>query len=45
MSSPFPHPYFEWFGIDEAAVRRVLAEAMARGAEYADLYFQHRRNT
>ena len=40
-SSPHPHPYLAWFGIDETAIHRVLSEAMERGAEYADLYFQH----
>lgn len=35
------HPFTSWFGIDEARVRRVLAEATARGADFADLFFQH----
>ena len=42
---PSLHPYFEWFGVDTGAMRKVLAEAMGRGAEYADLYFEHARNT
>jgi TldD protein len=34
-----------WFGIDEARVRRVLEAAMSRGADFADVYFQHERAT
>ncbi len=38
--------YFQRFGIDENLVRKVLMEALARGGEYCDLYFQHTlRNT
>jgi len=36
------HPYFEWFGVDDALITRVLSSAMDRGADFADLYFQHR---
>ena len=32
-----------WFGVDEALLARVLGEAMDRGADFADLYFQHTR--
>ncbi len=32
-----------WFGVDEALLARVLGEAMDRGADFADLYFQHSR--
>jgi TldD protein len=32
-----------WFGVDEALCARVLAAALERGGDYADLYFQHRR--
>ncbi len=43
---PSPPPSFiEWFGVDDAVLHRVLSEAMGRGAEFADLYFQHARNT
>ncbi len=38
------NPFLEWFGIDEAAVSRVLAELTANGADFAELYFQHRRS-
>jgi TldD protein len=34
--------YFEReFGITDAACRRVLAAAMAKGGDYADLFFEH----
>ena len=34
--------YFEReFGITEAACRRVLAKALARGGDFADLFFEH----
>ena len=36
------HPYFDWFGVDDAMITRVLTCAMDRGADFADLYFQHR---
>ncbi|MHC5010228.1 MAG: TldD/PmbA family protein [Planctomycetota bacterium] len=32
------------FGLDDRTLAKVLAEAMDRGADYADLYFQHRRS-
>lgn len=35
------HPFFIWFGIDTHIITRVLAELTARGADAADLYFQH----
>ena len=25
------HPFLQWFGIDEAIIHRVIAEAMSRG--------------
>ncbi len=34
--------YFAQFGIDETVVRGVLAQAMSKGGDYADLFFQHR---
>jgi len=36
-----PKGYYSWFGVDEAICCRVLAAAMDRGADYADLFFQH----
>ncbi len=34
-------PFYDWFGVDDAILARVLAQAMDQGADYADLYFQH----
>ena len=34
------HPFSGVFGVDEALLRRTLAEALSRGADFADLYFQ-----
>ncbi len=38
------HPYYDWFGVDEAMLSKVLSEALGRGADYADLYFEHSRS-
>jgi TldD protein len=38
------NPFMDWFGIDEASIRRVMAELTSRGAKHADLYFQHTRS-
>ena len=38
-------PFLTWFGVDEAVLRTVMAELTARGADWADLYFQHTRST
>lgn len=40
-AAPPAATYFARFGVDEALMSRVLGEALARGGEYADLYFQH----
>lgn len=42
-TSPPASPFLDWFGIDQAMIRRVMAELTARGADHADLYFQHSR--
>jgi TldD protein len=34
--------YFSRFGVDERLIRDALAEALSRGGDYADLFFQHR---
>ncbi len=39
------HPFATLFGVDESVAARALSEAMSRGAEFADLYFQHVRAT
>jgi TldD protein len=33
-----------WFSVDKSTLSRTLAELTARGADAADLYFQHRRD-
>ncbi len=38
------NPFLDWFGVDEAMLRRVMAELTARGATHADAYFQHTRS-
>ncbi|MEM6990269.1 MAG: metallopeptidase TldD-related protein [Myxococcota bacterium] len=44
-TSPTPdNPFSTWFAVDEAQVRRVLAELTANGADHAELYFQHKRS-
>ncbi len=34
--------YFSRFGVTEAMIRETVAEAMSKGGDYADLFFQHR---
>jgi len=34
--------YFSRFGVDERLIREVLAAALSRGGDYADIFFQHR---
>jgi TldD protein len=41
MYPPTPLAWFAQFGIDETLLRRVLATATARGADDADLFFEH----
>jgi len=44
-TAPVPDdPFREWFAIDEARVRRVLAELGRRGADHGELYFQYVRS-
>ncbi len=33
--------YYERFGVDEKVIREVMAEALSRGGDYCDVYFQH----
>ncbi|MBT3223149.1 MAG: TldD/PmbA family protein [Proteobacteria bacterium] len=45
VTAPIPaNPFFSWFGIDEAMIAQVMAELTSRGADDADIYFQHRRS-
>ena len=37
------NPFMSWFGIDQATAARVMSELTQRGADAADLYFQHSR--
>jgi TldD protein len=34
----------QWFGIDDTLINKVMTELASRGADRADLYFQHSRN-
>lgn len=34
--------YFARFGVTEGMIRDAIAEAMSKGGDYADLFFQHR---
>jgi TldD protein len=34
--------YFSRFGVDQRMIRESLGEALARGGDYADLFFQHK---
>ncbi|MCA9638370.1 MAG: TldD/PmbA family protein, partial [Myxococcales bacterium] len=40
---PEPNQTLSYFSVDESTIRRVMAELTARGADAADLYFQHAR--
>jgi TldD protein len=34
--------YFARFGVDERMIREAIGEALSRGGDYADLFFQHK---
>ncbi|MFZ5476127.1 MAG: TldD/PmbA family protein [Myxococcota bacterium] len=38
---PPPNPFYTWFGVDEARFSTTLGDLAAKGADLADLYFQH----
>ena len=45
-SGPLPeNPFLAWFGIDESIISQVMAELVVRGADNADIFFQHSRST
>jgi TldD protein len=44
LPNPPANPFLAWFGVDEAMLRRVMAELTSRGATHAEAYFQHTRN-
>ena len=33
--------YYAHFGVDEKTIQKVMAEALSRGGDYCDLFFQH----
>ena len=33
--------YFAKFGVTEELIRKTLGEALSKGGDYADIYFQH----
>ncbi|MFA7287494.1 MAG: TldD/PmbA family protein [Melioribacteraceae bacterium] len=33
--------YYNHFGVDEKIIQNVISEALSRGGDYCDLYFQH----
>jgi len=43
--NPSPLTWFQQFGVDEATLKAVLAEATAQGADDAELYFEHTLST
>jgi len=45
-TAPLPEdPFLAWFGVDDGLVSRVMSQLTARGADLADLYFQHSRTS
>ena len=42
--APDPNTTMSFFAVDEATIRKVMAELTARGADAADLYFEHSRS-
>ena len=46
VAEPMPEdPFLDWFRIDRNIIARVMAELTAKGADHAELYFQHRRQS
>jgi TldD protein len=46
VAAPLPaNPFFDWFGVDEAMLSRLMSELTANGADAADLFFQHTRSS
>jgi len=37
-----PQEYYNHFGVDEKIIQEVIAQALSRGGDYCDLYFQHK---
>ncbi len=46
VAEPVPdNPFLDWFGIDQTTIRQVMSALTGRGADFADLYFQHARTS
>jgi len=46
VAEPLPEdPFLDWFQIDRALIAKVMATLTAKGADAAELYFQHRRQS
>jgi len=44
-TTPTPaNPFLAWFSVDEATLHKVMVELTAKGADEAELYFQHTRS-
>lgn len=44
--APLPaEPFLQWFGIDRLVLSRAFGRLAVRGADRADIYLQHRRET
>ena len=45
MNQSIPtNPFLSWFNIDQAILQKVMSELTARGADHADLFFEHKRS-
>ena len=46
VAEPVPEdPFLDWFQIDQEILARLMTELTAKGADLAELYFQHRRRS
>ena len=46
LSEPIPdNPFLDWFGVDQSTIRQVMSELTGKGADFADLYFQHAQSS
>jgi TldD protein len=46
IEEPMPEdPFLDWFQIDRNTIARVMAELSANGADNAELFFQHKRQS
>lgn len=42
---PPDNPFLDWFDIDQATIRQVMSTLTGRGADFAELFFQHARTS